>query len=125
MASILLVDDDEQFRTMLCEVLTLAGYQVQEACDGDQAIELYGAQPADLVITDLVMPRKEGLEMIGEFRRRYAGAKIIAISGGGRRGSEQYLKMARTLGAKQVLEKPFSHREILAAVSEVLQEGVT
>jgi CheY-like chemotaxis protein len=119
--TILLVDDDEQFRTMLGLVLTEAGYQVQEVPDGRQALELYGCHPTDLVITDLVMPEKEGLEMIGEFRQLYPGAKIIAISGGGRGGSGDYLKMAQALGAQRVLAKPFSHKEILDAVSQVLE----
>jgi CheY-like chemotaxis protein len=119
--SILLVDDDDQFRTMLSEVLTDAGYQVQEASNGQQALKLYESQPTDLVITDLVMPEKEGLEMIVEFRQLYSGAKIIAMSGGGRGGSQATLKMARAFGAQRVLAKPFSHQEILEAVSQVLQ----
>jgi CheY-like chemotaxis protein len=120
MASILLVDDDEQFRTMLSEVLTRAGYEVREASDGSKAIELYRSHPTDVVITDLVMPEKEGLETIVEFKRLYSQAKIIAISGGGRNGSQDYLKMAKAFGARQVLAKPFSHREILEVVEGVL-----
>jgi CheY-like chemotaxis protein len=122
MASILLVDDDDQLRTMLSNVLTHAGYQVQEASDGQQAIELYRSHPTDLVITDLVMPEKEGLEMIVEFKRLYSDAKIIAISGGGGHGRQSYLKMAAAFGAQRVLAKPFSHAEMLEAVSQVLQE---
>jgi CheY-like chemotaxis protein len=121
MASILLVDDDDQFRNMLSEVLTLADYQVQEASGGKRAIELYRHQPTDLVITDLVMPEKEGLEMIVELKRFHPGAKIIAISGGGRGGAQDYLKMATAFGAQRVLAKPFSHAEILQAVSQVLE----
>ncbi len=121
MSSILLVDDNEEFRTMLSRVLTRAGFQVQEASDGQQAIDLYGIHSSDLVITDLVMPGKEGLEMIMEFRRLYAGAKIIAISGGERIGSQASLQMAKALGAQRVLAKPFSHVEILDAVREVLK----
>jgi CheY-like chemotaxis protein len=121
MASILLVDDDEPFRAMLSEVLTRAGYQVQEAANGQQALNLYKSQPSDLVITDLVMPDKEGLELIMEFKRLHSEAKIIAISGGGRRGSQGVLKMAAAFGAQQVLAKPFSHKEILEAVSQVLK----
>ena len=122
MKTVLLVDDDDPFRTMLTEVLTLAGYQVQEASGGRQAIESYRVHPTDLVITDLVMPETEGLEMIVEFKRLYPDAKIIAISGGERLGSSDSLKMAKALGAQQVLAKPFSNREILEAVSEVLQD---
>jgi CheY-like chemotaxis protein len=118
--SILLVDDDNQFRTMLSEALTGEGYQVQEASDGREAIQLYGAHPTDLVITDLVMPEKEGLEMITEMKALFAGVKIIAISGGGRGGAKDYLKMAKAFGAQRVLGKPFSHDEILEAISQVL-----
>src|ERR1700687_5518075 len=118
MATILLVDDDDQLRTMLSDALTRAGYQVQEASDGQQAINLYSSHPTDLVITDLVMPGKEGLEMIVEFKRLYPKGKIIAISGAGSVGG--YLKMAKAFGAQRVLAKPFSEEEILEAVSEVL-----
>jgi len=119
--SILLVDDDEHFRTMLCEALTGEGYQVLEASEGEQAINLYAERPTDIVITDLIMPGKEGLEMIGEIRRLHAGVKIIAISGGGRVNSQDYLKIAKALGAQRVLAKPFSHCEILEAISQVLE----
>ncbi|MCM3870341.1 MAG: response regulator [Pyrinomonadaceae bacterium] len=121
MARILIVDDDDQFRTMLTAVLVRAGYEVQEATDGGQAIKLYGASPTDLVITDLVMPGKEGLEMIVEFKQLYPEAKLIAISGGGRGGSQDYLTMAKAFGAQRVLAKPFSNREILELISQVLQ----
>lgn len=119
--SILLVDDDEQFRAMLSEALTGEGYQVLEASDGEQAIKLYAARPTDLVITDLVMPEKEGLEMIVEIKRLFAGVKIIAISGGGRGNSPSFLKMAKAFGAQRVLAKPFLHSEILEAISQVLE----
>ena len=119
--SILLVDDDDQFRAMLNEALTGEGYQVVEARDGRQALALYASKPTDLVITDLVMPEKEGLEMIVEMKRLHAGVKIIAISGGGRSSSQNYLKMAKAFGAQIVLAKPFSHREILEAISQVLE----
>jgi DNA-binding response OmpR family regulator len=122
MARILLVDDDDQLRTMLCEVLTRAGYEVQEASNGKLAIELYRTNPTDLVITDLVMPEKEGLEMIVELKRLSSEVKIIAMSGGGRGGAQDYLTMAKALGAQRVLAKPFSHAEILEAVNQALQE---
>ena len=122
MTSILLVDDDDQFRTMLAEVLTVAGYDVREASDGNQGTRLYESWPADLLITDLVMPDKEGLEMILEMKRMHSGVKIIAISGGGRHGSEDYLKIAMAFGAERVLAKPFSHWEILEAIKQVLNQ---
>jgi CheY-like chemotaxis protein len=123
MASILLVDDDDGFRTMLSEGLRRADYQVLEASDGQEGIKLYGIHPTDLVITDLVMPGREGLDMILELKRLYPGSKIIAISGGTLPGSETNLNMAKAFGARRVLTKPFSHGEILEAISQVLQEA--
>ena len=121
MASILLVDDDEQFRSMLSESLRREGYDVTEAQDGREGMQLYREHPSDLIVTDLIMPEKEGLETIQEFRRDYPEAKIIAISGGSRHGSSDYLKIARTFGARQVLAKPFSRQEILEAITQVLE----
>jgi CheY-like chemotaxis protein len=122
MASILLVDDDEQFRTMLSVVLRRAGYEVRVAIDGIEACNFYRSHPTDLIITDLIMPEKEGLEMIRELRKDYPQAKIIAMSGGGRTGTMNCLEVARAFGAQQVLEKPFPHQEILEAIRRVLGE---
>ena len=122
MASILLVDDDEQLRTMLSEVLKRAGYEVQTACDGDEAIRMYGSNPTDLVITDLIMPNKEGLETIREIRQDFPTVRIIVMSGGGRSGPANYLALAEKLVAQQVLNKPFSHRNILEAIRGALGE---
>ena len=120
MTSILLVDDDEQLRTMLSVVLRRAGYEVQVAIDGIEASNFYRSHPADLLITDLIMPGKEGLEIIRELRKDYPQVKIIAMSGGGRTGPMNYLKVAKAFGAQEVLEKPFPHREILDAIRRVL-----
>lgn len=121
MANILVVDDDEQFRTMLSETLRSAGYQVLEARDGAEGLKFYREQGTDLIITDLIMPNKEGLEIIQEFRRNDPEVKIIAMSGGGRHGPYDYLRVAKRFGARQVLLKPFSRQEILAAVEQVLE----
>ena len=121
MSSILLVDDDDELLAMLSKVLTHAGYQVQEASDGEQAIKFYGSHPTDLVITDLVMPEKEGIQLIVELRRLNSKVKIIAISGAGESLLEEYLNLAKVLGAQRVLAKPFSEQEILETISEVLQ----
>jgi CheY-like chemotaxis protein len=122
MASILLVDDDNQLRSMLSQVLSRAGYEVQTAGDGYEASNLYRSHPTDLIITDLIMPEKEGLEMIRELRRDYPMAKIIAMSGGGRNRAIDCLAVARALGAQRVLKKPFSHSEILEAIRKTLEE---
>lgn len=124
MTSILLVDDDEQLRTMLSVVLRRAGYEVQVAIDGIEASNLYRSHQTDLIITDLIMPEKEGLEIIRELRKDYPQAKIIAMSGGGRTGTMNYLKVAKAFGAQEVLEKPFPNQEFLEAIRRVLAAKV-
>jgi len=116
MKTILLVDDDARIRNVLSRGLSKAGYQVVEAADGNEALKLFDQRPADLVITDLVMPEKEGIELITALRKRRTGLRIIAISGGGRNSPESYLGIAKVLGAFQTLAKPIHHQDLLAAV---------
>ena len=120
MSRILLVDDDESFRPMLHETLERFGYEVVTAVNGREASDRYRERPADLVLTDLIMPDKEGLETIRDLRRLWPDARIIAMSGGGRTNADNYLKMARTMGAAEVLSKPFSNKELLAAIEAAL-----
>jgi CheY-like chemotaxis protein len=121
MANILLVDDEEQLRSILRIVLESAGHEVEEAGNGKEAVESYRSRPADLLVTDIIMPEKEGIETIIQLRESYPKVKIIAMSGGGRTGDQNYLKLAKKLGANHVLAKPFSNSEFLAAVNLVLQ----
>ena len=118
MKRILLVDDNESFRKPLGLALQFAGYEVQTAPEGGAAIRLYTENPFDLVITDLVMPGKEGLETIIELHKIEPGLKIIAISGGGRMNPGVYLPMAAHLGAVATLAKPFTAKTILDLVAE-------
>ena len=120
MASILLVEDDDQLRTMLKLLLISSGYEVGEASNGTRVCDMYQQQRFDLVITDLVMPEIEGLEVIMELRRRDQNVRIIAMSGGGQGGPEKYLRIAQKLGAKLILSKPFGNQEFLDAVRRVL-----
>jgi DNA-binding response OmpR family regulator len=120
-ARILVIDDDPQIREMLRNLFTIAKYEVLVAPDGDEALKLHRANPADLIVTDIVMPEKEGLETILEFRRHFPAVRIIAISGGGKIGPHDYLNTAKAMGAQKTFAKPFSLRELLAAVREVLQ----
>jgi len=120
MPTILLVDDDEMLRPMLRLVLERAGYIVREARDGNDAMRQFTENQSDLVVTDLIMPDKEGLALILEMRRINRKLKIIAMSGGGRGSSKDYLEVARKFGATEVLNKPFSNRELLDAVNHVL-----
>jgi DNA-binding response OmpR family regulator len=120
MPRILLIDDEEPLRTLLRTTLERAGYEVIEASDGKIGLQLLAESSVDLVITDLVMPEKEGLETILELRRQNSSAKIIAISGGGRMNPKVNLAMAEQFGALCTLAKPFSQQEILDAVAEAL-----
>lgn len=120
MPRILLVDDDDTFRKALRMSLARMGHDVVEARDGKEAVRLIREDPPDVMITDLVMPEKEGLETIDEVRRQYPDLKIIAMSGGGRVNGSDYLKIARAMGADRVLAKPFSVDEIAASLAELL-----
>ena len=120
MARILVIDDDVQVREMLTRSFQRAGYEVMAARDGNVALKLHSANPANLIITDIIMPEKEGLETIIEFRRRYQGVKIVAISGGGKIEADQYLDTAKALGAQKTFSKPFDLEELLESVRGLL-----
>ncbi len=120
MANLLLVDDDAAFLKLQCEFLRRAGHAVTTAANGKEAMRLVQDNVFDLVITDLVMPEKEGIETIMELRREIPALKIIAMSGGGRNTPEDYLVIARKIGAAQTLAKPFSGKELVEAVASVL-----
>jgi DNA-binding response OmpR family regulator len=120
MKHILIIDDDADLRTTLAKVLRDAGYRVSQAADGELGLAQFYSLEPDLVLTDLVMPVKEGIEVITEIRRTHPHAKIIAMSSGGQRGNTVYLQLAQKLGANRKLEKPFSMQDLLAAVHEVL-----
>jgi len=120
MPHILLIDDDDLFRTMLRENLEELGHTVTEAHDGKEGLAHYALAPTDLVITDLIMPGKEGIETILEMRKKWPGVKIIAMSGGGRVSATDYLQTAQKLGAGCVLRKPFSNDELTAAINQLL-----
>ena len=104
---ILIIDDDDQLRSLLARTLELSGFsQVVQAADGHQGLQLCAAGKFDLVITDIIMPSVDGLEVIFGLRNLNPSAHIIAMSGGGRLDAEYYLDVARTAGAT-VLRKPF------------------
>lgn len=118
MARILAVDDDEAVRSLLSEVLTREGHEVRLASNGDEAIRALGAGPCDLVITDIVMPGKEGIETIVELRRTHPEVRIIALSGSD--AGLDYLGFAEKLGATRTLVKPVRLGDLRRAVSECL-----
>ena len=122
MKRILVIDDDEAFRRVFADTLVRAGYQVLTAENGVVALKLFRAQPVDLVITDLVMPEKEGIETMLELRKLQPSLKIIVMSGGGRVDPTDYLPMAKQLGASKTLAKPFKSEEMLHAVADLLAQ---
>ena len=119
---ILVIEDDFAVRELMLQTLTKAGYQVIAAEDGVQGLNLFREKNPDLVITDIVMPQKEGLQTIIELRQQAPHVKVIAMSGGGRFGNGDYLKLARKFGARKTVSKPFLRDEMLAVVREVLAE---
>ena len=122
MATILVLDDDEMILETLSIILKNEGHDILTGTNGNEGLRLCGEHKIDLVITDIVMPDKEGLETIGDLRRGFPGIKITAISGGGRIGPKNYLQLAEKLGAHKTLEKPCKKKDILLAVQEVLGE---
>jgi len=125
MALILIIDDETKIREVLRQILERAGYEVMEASDGREGINLYRERQADLIITDIVMPKKDGLETITDLRIEFPGSKIIAISGGGRLDPKPYLELAEGFGADRLLTKPFGHEELLEAVQDLLGRSDT
>lgn len=121
MARILLIDDDDALRGVIAQNLELAGHVVLQAGDGRQGVDLFHIAPVDLVLTDLVMPGKEGVETIIEMHREKPELPIIAMSGGMPRSS-MYLEIAAKLGARRALAKPFTPQELLSAIDQVLKE---
>jgi CheY-like chemotaxis protein len=121
MTKILIIDDDDGFREMLHEMLEREGFIIFSAPDGAEGIKIYMKENPELVITDIIMPEKEGLETILELKKNAPELKIIAISGGGRSQPGDYLRIAKYFGAIKTLAKPFSKIEILEAISEVME----
>ena len=118
---ILIIEDDVQIREMLRQTMEREGYEVADAPNGKVAMKIQREKPAALIITDLIMPEKEGIETIRELRQDFQDIKIIAISGGGRIGPEEYLDMAKMLGAQRTFAKPIERKVLLDAVRELLK----
>ncbi len=120
MARILVADDDQQVRMMLKLTLERKGHQVIEAENGNEAVKKYRSENPDLVVTDIVMPEKEGIETIMELRALDPTVRIIAISGGGRINPEDYLSWAEKFGVQNTFTKPVDRDSLLAAVDSLL-----
>jgi len=116
MARILLVEDDELVRDMLVQVLQRASHTVISAADGEEASEILKKEHPDIMITDIIMPKKSGITLISEVINRHPAMEIIAISGGGRLDPMGYLDLSESLGAAVSFEKPIDNAALLMAI---------
>jgi DNA-binding response OmpR family regulator len=123
MAKILVLDDEASIVLMIKKMLEKAGHEVEMALNGRDGMILFEQNKPDLLITDIIMPEKEGLETIFELRQKHPELKIIAISGGGRISPEGYLPGAKLLGADMVFQKPLDQKEFMQAVETLLNES--
>jgi CheY-like chemotaxis protein len=117
---ILVVDDDAPLRRMIRFTLEQHGFAVAEADDGDDALAQQARTPFDLILTDLLMSQRDGLQLILALREVAPSLKLIAMSGGGQLSAARYLRIARRLGAVRVLEKPFSAPDLIAAIDDAI-----
>ena len=120
MAKILVIDDDELVRSTVAAALEHAKHEVVQASDGQEGVNTFQGGKFDLVVTDIIMPEKEGIETIIEIRQRDPQVKIIAISGGGRTSNQIFLDVAKKFGAVDVLPKPFTPKQLVTMVQTVL-----
>ena len=120
MKQILIIDDEPQIRSMLKMMLERAGFNVIVASDGKEGMKIFEKKSVDLVITDLIMPEKEGIEVIQELRKNNSNLPIIAISGGGKNSPDTYLNIAKLLGANAIFEKPVAKEKLIDAVNKAL-----
>ena len=120
MARVLVIDDDELTRTLLKRMLTGEGHEVEEALDGAEGLRLFGERPPDVVLTDINMPGLDGHEVITAIRVLHADVPIIAISGGGEIATDELLEKASTLGAGEIIMKPFEFTQLVGAVQRAL-----
>jgi CheY-like chemotaxis protein len=120
MKRILVIDDEPSIQILLKKMIERGGFDVLTASDGKQGMALVHTHPVDLVVTDLIMPEKEGIEVIMELRKTRPDIPVIAISGGGLNSSGSYLRIAREAGAHAVLEKPVSRTVLLHTIENLL-----
>lgn len=120
--TILLVEDDGALRDALARLLSGNGYHLKSACDGKDAESSIRQELPDLILTDLIMPNRDGLEFLGFLREHAPSVPVIAMSGRGRISPANYLELAQRMGAVRTLEKPFPTTQLLAVVREVLDQ---
>lgn len=120
MKKILIIDDDPLIRTLLKDTIEGAGYEVKEAVNGEDGLHLYYTFSPQLIITDIVMPDKDGIELIMEIRKTDTSVKFIAISGGGYIAADKYLNLAKALDINICFQKPVNIKELITAVENLI-----
>ena len=120
MPRILVIDDEQLLRSTVVLILTRAGFTVEEASDGQAGIAMFHKNPPDIVLTDIFMPNRDGIEIIKELKHSSPRTKIIAMTGGGHLRMMEIAAAAKVLGADHVLDKPFDSESLLAAINAVL-----
>lgn len=116
---VLVIDDDKRLTQLLCNALSDAGFVVSGAEDGEEGMRAFLDDGPDVVVTDIIMPKREGLETMRAMKSHTPGVKIIAISGGGRVGADTFLQLADRMGADATLAKPFRPSDLIALIREV------
>lgn len=122
MARLLIIDDNPEFRAILRTHLETRGHNITLASDGDQGLTVLEGGDIDVVLTDILMPQRDGVEVLRTVKKRWPDLPVIAISGGGWIGAQELLGMAERLGADQVLTKPVRRDDLLKAVDTALQD---
>lgn len=118
---VIVIDDDPAVRSVIVAAFERVGCETRWAIDGRSGVRLFNAEPAHLVVTDIVMPNQEGIETIMQLKRRDRPPKLIAISGGGRKGGQDFLTWASHLGADATLPKPFRTSELIEVARSLLE----
>ena len=120
MPRIPVIDNEQVLRSTVVMILTRAGFTVEEASDGQAGLAMFHKNPPDIVLTDIFMPNRDGIEIIKELKHSSLWTKIIAITGGGHLRMMEMALAAKVLGADHVLDKPFESESLLAAINTVL-----
>lgn len=122
MSEILIIDDEKPIRLMLRTLLEKKGYSVTVAPDGKEGFKIFRENPSDIVILDMLMPEKDGIETMIPLKKDFPGVKIIAISGGGVVNPDVYLSLAQKLGADYTFQKPVEKDQLLSAVESLIKK---
>ncbi|NQV55640.1 MAG: response regulator [Rhodospirillales bacterium] len=120
MPRVLVIDDDKEIRTIFQNMLRELGFDVAVAANGLKGLEKQRALPADILITDILMPEQDGIETIIEFSKEFPDTKIVAMSGGGRTRNMDFLDLAKQLGADAILAKPFTFKQLIETLESIL-----